>query len=258
MSEIKKGGSTKPVLSKGEGLITGGIKRRDFLKILGVVGGTAAITGGCSPEPVEKIIPYVIPPDTIIPGIPKWYASTCMECPAGCGILVKNREGRAIKIEGNPLSPINSGGTCARGQAALQGLYNPDRIGGPHTRNSSGRLEPTAWDEAERILVEKIKEIRSKGNGNKIVFLTNNISGSLNRLIDDWVNALGRRHIVYETFSHEPLKEANRISFGINKIPTYHIEKTKYLLSFGADMLETWLSPVQYARKFSEMHGYKE
>jgi len=128
MSEIKKGGSTKPVLSKGEGLITGGIKRRDFLKILGVVGGTAAITGGCSPEPVEKIIPYVIPPDTIIPGIPKWYASTCMECPAGCGILVKNREGRAIKIEGNPLSPINSGGTCARGQAALQGLYNPDRM----------------------------------------------------------------------------------------------------------------------------------
>jgi len=257
MSEIKKGGSTKPVLSKGEGLITGGIKRRDFLKILGVVGGTAAITGGCSPEPVEKIIPYVIPPDTIIPGIPKWYASTCMECPAGCGILVKNREGRAIKIEGNPLSPINSGGTCARGQAALQGLYNPDRIGGPHTRNSSGRLEPTAWDEAESILVEKIKEIRSKGNGNKIVFLTNNISGSLNRLIDDWVNALGGRHIVYETFSHEPLKEANRISFGINKIPTYHIEETKYLLSFGADMLETWLSPVQYARKFSEMHGYK-
>src|SRR4030065_157935 len=154
MSEIKKGGSTKPVLSKGEGLITGGIKRRDFLKILGVVGGTAAITGGCSPEPVEKIIPYVITPDT---------------------------------------------------------------------GNSSGRLEPTAWDEAESILVEKIKEIRSKGNGNKIVFLTNNISGSLNRLIDDWVNALGGRHIVYETFSHEPLKEANRISFGINKIPTYHI-----------------------------------
>lgn len=242
MSEIKKGG----------------IKRRDFLKILGVAGGTAAITGGCSPEPVEKIIPYVIPPDTIIPGIPKWYASTCMECPAGCGILVKNREGRAIKIEGNPLSPINSGGTCARGQAALQGVYNPDRISGPLTRNSSGKLEPTAWDAAERVLVEKIKEIRGKGNGNKIVFLTNNIFGSLNKLIDDWSNALGGgRHIVYETFSHEPLKEANRISFGINKIPTYHIEETKYLLSFGADMLETWLSPVQYARKFSEMHGYK-
>ncbi|MCI0453406.1 MAG: molybdopterin-dependent oxidoreductase [Candidatus Dadabacteria bacterium] len=251
MSQMKKDGSTK--------LTTGGIKRRDFLKILGVAGGTAAVAGACSPEPVEKIIPYVIPPDTIIPGIPNWYASTCRECPAGCGILVKNREGRAIKIEGNPLSPINSGGTCARGQAALQGLYNPDRIRGPLTRNSSGGLEPTLWDEAERVLVEKIKEIREKGNANKIVFLTNNISGSLNRLIDDWLNALGGgRHIVYETFSHEPIKEANRIAFGMNKVPTYNIEKTKYLLSFGSDFLETWLSPVQYAKRFSEMHGYKD
>ncbi|HLE24280.1 MAG TPA: molybdopterin-dependent oxidoreductase, partial [Thermodesulfobacteriota bacterium] len=272
MSEIKKGGSAPRNSSR---VNTGGIKRRDFLKILGVAGGTVAITGGCSPEPVEKIIPYVIPQDTIIPGIPKWYASTCMECPAGCGILVKNREGRAIKIEGNPLSPINSGGTCARGQAALQGLYNPDRIRGPLTRNSSGKLEPTSWDEAEGVLVEKIREIRGKGNGNKIVFLTNNISGSLNKLIDDWLDALGGgstgpvlskgegvttggRHIVYETFSHEPLKEANRIAFGINKIPTYNIEKTKYLLSFGADILETWLSPVEYAKKFSGMHGYKD
>ncbi|HEY7535531.1 MAG TPA: molybdopterin-dependent oxidoreductase [Thermodesulfobacteriota bacterium] len=237
----------------------GGIKRRDFLKILGVAGGTVAVTGACSPEPIEKIIPYVIPPDTIIPGIPKWYASTCMECSTGCGILVKNREGRAIKIEGNPLSPINSGGSCARGQAALQGLYNPDRIRGPLSRNSSGMLEPTFWDDAEKMLVEKIKEIRGKGNGSKIVFITNNISGSLSKLIEDWLNALGGgRHIVYETFSHEPIKEANRIAFGINKIPTYDIEKTKYLLSFGADFLETWLSPIEYARKFSEMHSYKD
>ncbi len=236
----------------------GGMKRRDFLKIIGVAGGTAAVAGGCSPQPVEQIIPYVIPPDDIIPGIPKWYASTCTECPAGCGILVKNREGRAIKIEGNPLNPINSGSLCARGQSALQGLYNPDRIRGPLSRNTSGRLEPISWDSAEKALVGRIQEIRKKGKANGIVFLTNHIGGSLGKLMDEWLGALGGKRVVYETFAHEPIREANRIAFGMDKIPTYHIEKTKYLLSFGADFLETWLSPTEYAKRFSQMHGYRD
>lgn len=236
----------------------GGMKRRDFLKIIGVAGGTAAVAGGCSPQPVEQIIPYVIPPDDIIPGIPKWYASTCTECPAGCGILVKNREGRAIKIEGNPLNPINSGSLCARGQSALQGLYNPDRIRGPLSRNTSGRLEPISWDSAEKALVGRIQEIRKKGKANGIVFLTNHIGGSLGKLMDEWLGVLGGKRVVYETFAHEPIREANRIAFGMDKIPTYHIEKTKYLLSFGADFLETWLSPTEYAKRFSQMHGYRD
>jgi anaerobic selenocysteine-containing dehydrogenase len=233
------------------------IKRRDFLKIIAVAGGTAAITGGCSSQPVEKIIPYVIPPDNVIPGIPNWYASTCTECPAGCGILVKNREGRAIKIEGNPASPINSGSVCARGQAMLQGLYNPDRIREPLRKNSSGKHEAVSWDEAEKALAEKIQGVG--GAGNRVVFLTNNVSGTLGKLISDWLDAIGGgRHIVYETFAHEPLKEANKITFGLDKIPTYNIEKARFLLSFGADFLETWLSPAEYARKFSQMHSYKD
>lgn len=237
----------------------GVIKRRDFLKIIAVAGGTAAITGGCSSQPVEKIIPYVIPPDNVIPGIPTWYASTCTECPAGCGILVKNREGRAIKIEGNPVSPINSGSVCARGQAMLQGLYNPDRIAEPLRRNPSGRLGAISWDEAEGILAERIKGILARGMGNRVVFLTNNVSGTLGRLISDWLSAIGGgRHIVYEAFAHESLKEANKITFGVDRIPTYNIEKAKFLLSFGADFLETWLSPVEYARKFSQMHSYRK
>ena len=236
----------------------GVIKRRDFLKIIAVAGGTAAITGGCSSQPVEKIIPYVIPPDNVIPGIPNWYASTCTECPAGCGILVKNREGRAIKIEGNPASPINSGSVCARGQAMLQGLYNPDRVREPVRRNSSGKLGAISWDEAEKTLSEKIQGIRGEGVG-KVVFLTNNVSGTLRKLIGDWLSAIGNgKHIVYETFAYEPLKEANKVTFGVDKIPTYNIDKAKFLLSFGADFLETWLSPVEYARKFSQMHGFKK
>src|SRR3990167_3340016 len=136
----------------------GGIKRRDFLKIIGVAGGTAAVAGACS-NPAEQIIPYVIPPYGIIPGVPNWYATTCRECPAGCGTLVKNREGRAIKVEGNSRSTISNGKTCARGQAALQGLYNPDRIRSPLLKNSSGKPQPLGWEQAEKLLLDKIQEL---------------------------------------------------------------------------------------------------
>ncbi len=235
----------------------GGLKRRDFLKIIGVAGGTAAVTGACSP-PVEQIIPYVIPPEGIIPGLPNYYSSTCRECPAGCGIVVKNREGRAIKVEGNTKSPINSGATCARGQASLQGLYNPDRIKSPLLKNDDGRMKPLGWESIEKSLSEKIVKARSGDKSGNIVFLTNNISGTLSTLIEDWMGVLGGAHIQYETFAYEPLKEANKISFGIEKIPTYNIEKTDYLLSFGADFLETWLSPVEYTADFSAMHSVKD
>ena len=182
----------------------GGIKRRDFLKIIGVAGGTAVVASSCS-EPVEQIIPYVIPPEGIIPGVPNWYASTCRECPAGCGILVKNREGRAIKIEGNSKSPINNGASCARGQAALQGLYNPDRIRSPLSKNDAGKLRPLGWEGAEKTLTEKIEELRGNSKTGNIVFLSNHISGSLNKLVGEWMDALGGKHIEYETFAHEPL-----------------------------------------------------
>ncbi len=245
MPEKKEGGNS-------------GIKRRDFLKIIGVAGGTAAATG-CSSDPVEQLIPFVIPPYGIIPGVPNWYATTCRECPAGCGALVKNREGRAIKVEGNPKSTISYGKTCARGQAALQGLYDPDRIRSPLLKNSSGKLQPLGWEQAEKVLLDKIQELLDQGRANKIVFMTNNISGTLNDLIDEWMNALGGgKHIVYETFAHEPIKEANRITFGIESIPSYQIERANYLLSFGSDFIETWLSPVEFANKFSQVHSYKD
>ena len=241
-------------MSKGK---KGGINRRDFLKVIGVAGGTAAVTGACSGEPVEQIIPYVIPPESYIPAIPKFYSSTCRECPAGCGIVVKNRDGRAIKIEGNPNSPINSGSTCARGQASLQGLYNPDRNRSPLKINEFGRLAPSSWETGTDELLAKINELVSQGKGNRIVYLSNSISGTLNDLVDKWTKAIGAKHYTYESFSYDPIKEANKISFGIEEIPTYKIEDANYVLSFGADFLETWLSPTQYARGFSKLKTVK-
>src|SRR5574342_501485 len=113
------------------------VSRRRFLKVLGVAGGGTLAATACGSQSPEKLIPYLIPVEDQIPGVATWYATTCRECPAGCGVHARVREGRAVKLEGNPDHPINRGKLCSRGQAALQGLYNPDRARGPMARNAS-------------------------------------------------------------------------------------------------------------------------
>src|SRR5512135_1665806 len=124
-----------------------GFSRREFLKAVSLA-GTAAAIGCSSPESAQRLIPYIIPPEDIIPGEATWYATTCRECPAGCGILAKNRDGRVIKVEGNPLHPINQGRLCPRGQASVQGVYNPDRYREPLKKLPNGKFELIAWKEA--------------------------------------------------------------------------------------------------------------
>ncbi len=235
--------------------MTDGMNRRRFLKVLGVTGGGAAVLSGCGigPEPTEKLIPYLVPPEDQIPGIPTWYASTCRECGAGCGIRVKVREGRAIKIEGNPDSPINQGRLCASGQAALQGLYNPDRITGPMQRGASGRLEPVTWEQAIASLQAKLGAARGQG----IVFVTGLETGSFGDLVDEWTKQFGGRHVSYEPFAFEALREGNRIAFGDASLPTYDFAAAKYIVSFGADFMETWLSPVGFQSAFTRAHSFE-
>src|ERR671938_1272155 len=118
------------------------VKRRTFLKVLGASG--AAATVGCTSDYVEKLIPYFVSPDQTVPGVSDYYATTCRECGAGCGIIAETRDGRTIKLEGNPDHPVNRGAICARGQAALQGMYNPDRFRGPMVRRGNA-LQRTTW-----------------------------------------------------------------------------------------------------------------
>ena len=235
-----------------------GIDRRAFLKVIGVGGATTALVG-CGAEPPEKLIPYLIPPEELIPGMASWYATVCRECPAGCGMLVKTLEGRAIKGEGNLAHPVNQGRLCARGQASLQGLYNPDRIREPLSRDQNGHLHSISWDEAEGRVASRLADLRRKGKADRVAFLTPLLSGGLDRLIDTWLSALGsRRRLRYEPFAYEPLRTANRITFGRDAIPAYDLEGAKFLLSFGADFLETWISPVAYARGFAAMRAYQD
>ena len=160
-----------------------GMNRRRFLTVLGVTGGGAAALGACGvgAEPTQKLIPYLVQPDEEVPGTATSYATTCRECAAGCGLHAKVREGRVIKLEGNPESPINRGRLCARGQAGLQGLYNPDRVTDPLARNAQGALEKVSWEDALGQLGAKVKAARGKG----IVFVTGHETGSFGDLVDE-------------------------------------------------------------------------
>src|SRR3990170_1624576 len=139
--------------------MTQSLSRREFLKI---AGGTAGVTGLGLQARRVLLEPFAQPPEESLGGEETWYASTCRQCAAGCGILVRVLNGRARKIEGNPLHPLNRGKLCARGQAGLQVLYNPDRLRNA-VRQPGGRgsrqFEPVAWDEALEVMTEKISSL---------------------------------------------------------------------------------------------------
>src|SRR6266511_4038318 len=234
--------------------MTDGMDRRRFLKVLVVTGAGAATLSACGigPEPTERLIPYLIQPEDQIPGTATYYASTCRECPAGCGIHVRVREGRAVKIEGNPDSPINRGRLCARGHAALQGLYNPDRVTHPMARNTAGGFDAIDWEAAIQRLSGKVREARGKG----IVFLTGAEPSTFGDLVDEWLREVGGRRVSYEPFGYEALRAGNRLACGTAAVPWYDFANAKYVLSFGADFLDTWLSPVAFQNGFARAHAF--
>jgi len=231
------------------------MERRRFLTVLGATGGAAAAASACDigPEPIEHLVPYVVPPENQVPGTATYYATTCRECAAGCGLHAKVREGRVIKLEGNPESPINQGRLCSRGQAGLQGLYNPDRVTDPMVRGPSGEWQKVSWEDAIGRLQAKVKEARGKG----IAFVTGLESGSFGELVDAWMKQVGGRHVTYEPFAFEALREGNRLTFGTPAIPWHDFANARYIVSFGADFMETWLSPVGYQNGFTRAHAFE-
>jgi len=226
--------------------------RRTFLKIAGM--GSISIAAGCASETEKTLYSLVEAPDDMVTGKATWYASTCRECPAGCGILAKNREGRVIKIEGNPLHPINNGKLCMRGQAALQRIYNPDRIKSPLLKSQQG-WQPLSFSKALSLLTSKAAEAGKNGS-NRVRMLTG-IEGE--SLLNLFAESLGKWRssgpLIFEPFAYESLKRANEKVFGLKGLVSYRMESADVLVSLGADFLETWLSPVEYAQKFKAMHA---
>ncbi|HEU4370878.1 MAG TPA: molybdopterin-dependent oxidoreductase [Methylomirabilota bacterium] len=230
------------------------MNRRDFFKIVATTGATAA-AAGCQ-QATEQILPLVVPNDNLVPGVAAWFATVCRECPAGCGVLARNREGRVVKLEGNAEHPVNRGALCARGQAALQGLYHPDRVAGPHRREGEA-WRAVGWDDALKLFGERLGAL--KGKPRALAVVSQLESGSLGALLDRWSQALGGRpRVTLEPFGYEAIRSGNQLTFGRDAVPYHAFEAAEVVLSFGADFLETWVSNVQAARGFARMHAFRE
>jgi molybdopterin-containing oxidoreductase family iron-sulfur binding subunit len=230
-----------------------GLRRRDFFKVLAAGGASAALSAGCSDKP-EKLIPLLVPPDNIeyVPGKPVEYATTCGECPAACGVIMRTREGRAIKAEGNPEHPVNRGALCVRGQASLQTLYNPSRVRQAMVRQGEA-WQPAAWDVAEAEVAQRIGAVSDR---RRIVYMTQRAGGTRGKLIDQWLQALGAQpKVVLEPLAYHALRAASERAFGRAEAPHYRIGRATFLVNFGSDFMETWRSPVMQMREFAEMHA---
>ena len=235
------------------------ITRRQFLKT-SAVAGAATVISGCSAslQQSEHLETYVLPPEEGLPGQDLWYASTCRQCPAGCGIIVRISEGRARKIEGNPLHPLNEGRLCARGQAGLQVLYNPDRVQNA-LRQTGGRgsrqFEPVYWDDAIQLLADRLQRV-SEPSG--IAFLGGLMPDHLYDITSRFLAALGApAPWLYDLHSEmegrQTLTQASDQLFGVPVLPLFDIATTDVVFSFGANFLETWLSPVSYNAAYGRL-----
>ncbi len=214
--------------------------------------GAGAGLAGCSTEEVQKLMPYVNPPEEITPGVATWYATVCGECSAGCGAWIKTREGRAIKLEGNPNHPISGGALCSRGHSALQGLYDPDRLTQPMRRSGDG-YEAISWEEAEGLLADGVR-----GAGANVLLVSGRTGPTLTGLQERLAAAIGGRRIEFEAASEAPLREAARMVFGVDAIPSFDFESAGIVFSFGADFLGSWISPVEHSRGFARASGTGE
>lgn len=220
--------------------------RRDFLKMLGFSLGAATIAASCE-IPVKKAIPYVTKPDEIVPGVANYYASSFVNGGDYCSILVKTREGRPIKIEGNTLSSVTRGGTSARAQAMVLGLYDVRRIKNAGTIEG-GEVRKKEWAELDRDVKAKL------ANGANVRLITNSILSptakqALKEFTDKYPNA---NVVTYDPVSSAALLAANEQCFGLRTIPNYKFGEADVIVSFGADFLGSWISPVEYARAYAQ------
>ncbi len=233
------------------------ISRRDFLKLAGVGAATTAVLTGCGPA--AKFVtrqPYFEMPEYTYNGESIYYATTCRECAAACGLVVRTMQGRAIKVEGNKANPVNLGKTCARGQTTLQGLYNPDRVIAPTKQGRAKDLSGNAmnWDDAVATVSDTLKKYKAT----EIAFLMGTAPDHLFDLASDLTSAMGAsapvRYGALSMFEgRATLAQAAQEMFGQPALPFFDLASADVVVSFGANFLETWVSPVAYTRGYSKL-----
>jgi anaerobic selenocysteine-containing dehydrogenase len=233
------------------------ISRRDFLKLASVGAATGAVLTGCGPASRYVVRePYTQMPEYTFNGQSTYFATTCRECSAGCGLVLRTYQGRAIKAEGNKNHPVNLGKTCARGQATLHGLYNPDRVTDPVKQSARGsrNFSDMDWEAAIGVVTDALANTDPAG----IAFLMGTTPDHLFDLVSDLNSSIGApaplRYGALSAFeARATLVKAAESMLGDSGLPFFDLVGADVTFSFGANFLETWLSPVAYTRGFSGM-----
>ncbi len=234
------------------------LTRRNFIKI-GAAGTATVILAGCdSDERWVKIETYVRAPEEDVAGNPKWFATTCRQCGAGCGVIARIMNGRAVKLEGNPEHPVNRGALCARGQAGLQVLYNPDRIQTAARQDGRGtrNYEPIPWNTGINQLAEALNSAGSR----VAIWMGTTTPGHLVDLFTRFAAATGapapvRYDLSAGFIGYAPLASASQEVLGKAGLPTFDVGNADYILSFGAEFLGAWISATGYGREYSEFRS---
>lgn len=233
-----------------KGLLEGKTPRRDFLKYLGFSTAAAVVAASCE-MPVRKAVPYLQKPDDLIPGVANYYASTYINEGDAVPVIVKQRDGRPIKIEGNEKSSITKGGTSARVQASVLDLYDTTRLRYPlQNPDGKGFKEVTTFDAFDKLVADAMAGV----NGKPVVLLTSTINSPTTlKVIDEFKAKFpGSRHVQYDAVSYNGILLANEACYGKRAIPSYQFDNAKVIVSLGADFLGTWLSPIEFAQQYSQ------
>ncbi|MDE3110762.1 MAG: molybdopterin-dependent oxidoreductase, partial [Acidobacteriota bacterium] len=246
------------------------MQRRDFLKITAISGAAATLDACGSPD--HQLIRF-IPEEDLIPGIATWKPSVCTMCAAGCGLLVRVMEGDAEvvrngqlglmqmglakKLEGNPAHPINQGKLCPRGHAGLQVTYHPDRIRTPLMRSGargSGEFKAISWDEAMQHLMAQLSSLHEGRLPGRLVFLTSPLRAQRRNIATTFAGGFkDSQYIEFSFFDEGVVRAANSASFRHDAPPTVELGQSNYIISFGANFLGTWNSPVAQSLGYGAM-----
>ncbi|NIN69308.1 MAG: molybdopterin-dependent oxidoreductase [Anaerolineae bacterium] len=229
------------------------VSRRAFLKTLGALTAVGALARCSARDLVSNALPGAVAQQLPPPQNERWVRSVCQLCPGNCGISVRVLDGRAVKIEGNPLHPINQGALCPKGVAGPQILYNPDRIRGP-LRRAGDSWESISWNEAVDLVVDKLAEIRDTGKPHTAVFMHDGRRGPMSDLIARFCQAFGTpNNVATDHVRADGTPLAHYSTLGWKDHAGYDWENVNYLLCFGGSFLEAWQPTVRQLWAYSHM-----
>ncbi len=223
-------------------------QRRDFLKV-----GTAAAVLGATAFALKQGIRNgsgIGMTGSALGDAEMIAKTTCALCPSGCGLDVRVASGKAVKVEGNPLHPLNQGVCCLRAQASLEMLYSPERIKHPRVQTGargSGDWQEISWEEALGNVVEKLAALREKGQPHTVALMHGELRGQMRGLVNQFMQAYGSPNIISQaSLGEQSVRQAMFLTQGINGLPVYDLNNANYVMTFGGDLLESNRNVIVY------------